>query len=850
MSKITWVKRLIYLLLIIVPIHFSINTPFIADVKFLDLAVGVFLILFLYIFKRLRERELYILWDKIDILIYLYGIISVVGIILSDNPIQSLRNYFLFFAFLILFYVGRNIFSEKDLSILKKISISTTTAVSLYAIAQFYGYYILFAPKGAPIISFLGNPNFAADFVAINTPIILGYMIDKPFIGSLLFTISYTALIMFGTRGALLGFIFGFLFFFWWIKRKGITISKPLILSIIVIILISIIYSTPNPLNQRSLPLWNKLQNTKEFLAKAENTGSIRARLTFWKVTLLMIKDHPLKGVGPGRFGYFYPFYQSKILKEDKGPKKHAYNAKRAHNEYLQVFAETGVFGFLVFLFILYSLLQQGYKRLKSSDNIMYISLASGILVLLVHALFSFPWHLAASMLYFSIFSSFLVGEGRKKRGIRSQTLILLLYLLLITFAAFSLAYSVKSYAARLYLGKGKIDLLRSIRAKEPEPFVKEGYRKILIANYLDPYDPLSTFYLAKVYQYGKRYDKAIEYYKKFLKMYSDYNALFNMGKCYLDMGDIKNAIKTFEKLRALKPDYEELYYFLGIAYMKAKDYKRAIDVLKEGLIYEENKVPIYINLAISYKKIGDLKRAMKYLEDAKKIDPKNPNIDRYIEELKKEMERSTLSTEGLFEVFGKKREDIERVKGVTDSIVKDIYREYGIRAKHPFYIIITETSIAFEKKTGISGLYGGATIGDTIYLKPLPLIERYGSLREVLTHEYIHVLLNSLGKDKPLWVQEGLSIYLSDMGRKFIPKTFKFIPIDSFPKTAYTKNIYYNAYIKVDYLIKKYGFEKFIDFSKKVDYYSEKEVFKDIFGLTEKEFDKTIKKKIGGING
>ncbi len=849
MSKITWVKRLIYLLLIVVPIHFSISTPFISDVKFLDIAVGVFLILFIYLFNRLRERSLYILWDKIDISIYLYIIISGIGIALSGNPIQSIRNYLLFFAFIILFYIGRDIFREKDLLTLKKISISITTLVSLYAIAQFYGYYLLFVPKGAPIISFLGNPNFAANFVAINTPILLGYMIDKPFIGTLLFAISYAALVMFSARGALLGFIFGFFLFFWWTKKKGYIVLKPLILSLSIIILVSFIYSTPNPLNQRSLPLWNKLQNTKEFLAKAENTGSIRARLTFWKVTLLMIKDHPLKGVGPGRFGYLYPFYQAKILKEDKALKKHAYNAKRVHNEYLQVLVETGVFGFLVFLLILYFLLQKGYKRLKNSENIMYISLAGGILVLLVHAFFSFPWHLAASMLYFAIFSAFLVGEGRKKREIRSQTLVIVIYFLLITFTAFSFAYSAKSYVARLYLGKGKIDLLRSIRAKEPEPFVKEGYRKILIANYLDPYDPLSAFYLAKVYQYGKRYDKAIEYYKKFLKMYSDYNALFNMGKCYLNMGDIKNAIKTFEKLRALKPDYEDLYYFLGIAYIEAKDYKRAIDILKEGLIYEKKKVPIYINLAISYKKTGDLEMAMKCLEDAKKLDPKNPNIDRYIEELKKEMERGTLSTEGLFEVFDKRRSDMMRIKNITNSIIKNIYREYGICTKHPFHIIVTETSLEFEKKVGISGLYGGATIGDTIYLKPLPLIEKYGSLREVLIHEYIHILLNSMGEDKPLWVQEGFAVYLSGMKRKFIPKKFEFIPVTFFPKRGYSKNIYHNAYIKVIYLIKKYGFEKFIDFSKKVDYYNEKEVFKEIFGLTEEEFDKTIKKKIGGIN-
>ena len=848
MKKILWAKRLLYLLLVIVPFHFSISVPYINDVKFLDLAVAIPIILFIYLFNRLKERSLYILKDKIDLSLYLYGVIVIIGIILSDNPIQSIRYYFLFFAFFSLFYMWRNLIQDEDFPIIEKLIIWIVSIVSVYAIFQFYGYYLVFVPKNKEILSFFGNPNFAADFIAINMPFFIKKIFKRQLLGAILFGISYTALIMLGARGALLGFFVGFALFFWWAKKAGQHIVKPLVIAILVMIVVSIIYSTPNPLNQRRLPIWTKLENTKEFLSGTENGGSISQRIVFWKVALLMIKTHPIKGVAPGRFGYFYPFYQSKLLEKQAG-KKHAYNAKRAHNEYLQVFSETGIFGFLVFLYIIYLILIKGIEKIKKTGDLFYISITSGIIIFLIHSLVSFPLHLAASMLYFSLFVGLIVGEGEKKIELRSRAGVIVLYFTLIIMISFLFGYTTKAYIARMYLGKGKITLLRSTKADDPIPMVKEGFRKVVIANYLDPYDPLSTFYLGKVYQFLRKYDKAIGYYKKFLKMYSDFNAMFNMAMCYYNKGDIENTIITLERLRRLRPDDPHLYFYLGISYMKENKYDKAIGIFKEGLIYNEEdkeKVPLYINLAISYRKLGKLKEAIKYLEMGKKIEPDNKRINDMLNTI---YEKNSLLPQG-FEVIGRNREDIRKIKRILSDIAKNIKDRFSLYPTAPFRVIITNTSTEFEEKLGISGFYGGATVGNTIYLKPIFLIEKYSSLRNILLHEYVHILINEMGEDKPLWVQEGFAVYLSGEKDKVKPDRFKFLPLSDFPHKGYNKNIYYNAYLKVSTLIDTYGMEKFISFLKEVDYYNEKELFKKVFGLSEEDFDSKIEENLGGING
>lgn len=76
---------------------------------------------------------------------------------------------------------------------------------------------------------------------------------------------------------------------------------------------------------------------TREVLSKTSGV-----RLGYWKAAGQIAREHPLRGVGPDNFAAWYHTYRESAAGE----------TKRAHNNYLQVAAETGGLGLAAFLAI------------------------------------------------------------------------------------------------------------------------------------------------------------------------------------------------------------------------------------------------------------------------------------------------------------------------------------------------------------------------------------------------------------------------------------------------------------------------------------------------------------------
>ena len=103
-------------------------------------------------------------------------------------------------------------------------------------------------------------------------------------------------------------------------------------------------------------PLWYRARSLIHSARTGEYNLLLTNRLTPFLAAGTMFADHPIFGIGPGTFGHHY--FDYKIRAEERHPRL-VTNIQRAswsfsfgevHNDHLEVLAETGLPGYLIFL--------------------------------------------------------------------------------------------------------------------------------------------------------------------------------------------------------------------------------------------------------------------------------------------------------------------------------------------------------------------------------------------------------------------------------------------------------------------------------------------------------------------
>jgi putative inorganic carbon (hco3(-)) transporter len=129
------------------------------------------------------------------------------------------------------------------------------------------------------------------------------------------------------------------------------------------------------------------------------NDSSNSYRMNVWISTIRMIKDNWLLGIGPGNdtFKQVYGLYMTP-----------GYNALSAYSIFLEMWAEQGIFGLLVFLLLLAVLLGRAclafYSTLPLDRKIMIGALFAGIMGSVVYGLFDTIWYRPSVNLLFWLF--------------------------------------------------------------------------------------------------------------------------------------------------------------------------------------------------------------------------------------------------------------------------------------------------------------------------------------------------------------------------------------------------------------------------------------------------------------
>jgi O-antigen ligase len=115
---------------------------------------------------------------------------------------------------------------------------------------------------------------------------------------------------------------------------------------------------------------------------RADATGAVRERLEMWRTAARAVREHPLTGIGVGRFG---DYVQGEIAAGRSNPSIGRYN--QPHNEYIEAAATGGVPGLLVLLATFLVPLAFFARYVRARDEALALPARAGLSVIVLYLL-------------------------------------------------------------------------------------------------------------------------------------------------------------------------------------------------------------------------------------------------------------------------------------------------------------------------------------------------------------------------------------------------------------------------------------------------------------------------------
>lgn len=315
------------------------------------------------------------------------------------------------------------------------------------------------------------------------------------------------------------------------------------------------------------------------------NVESSSGRLFAWKISLPMFFEHPITGVGQGRFAIEYLNYQARYFEapEHIGEVHKAANLKQAHNEYLQAFCESGIIGGFIFLSIWIISLTQLIRHLRREKNIERITsygLLGILTVILVHSLVDTPLHvLPISVIAYTTLG--LIPMSVYRIEIRSVVLRWGGLIGLILIAGYIIITSWYQYVGYMYWQKGvqhaQIFRWKSAIANYEEALIRlpeKGELQFHLGSALvmQGTDEKQHSNIANREDADSTLIQGIEYLHKAQKTFNDRNIYLSMSYAYLHMKNYAEAARTTKIALAMFPDHLTPHLLLGEIYFALGD--------------------------------------------------------------------------------------------------------------------------------------------------------------------------------------------------------------------------------------------------------------------------------------
>lgn len=594
--------------------------------------VSIFITLVLFSYLLIRGGGITIYKFPINTPVFLFLIILIFSAILSQNKHSTSYEISKILNFgIVIYMIGSYIKNTKEIKKIIYSIITISFLLALYAllkgifkdnlVARLYGNF--------------PNPNLLAGFLVAPLILIINILIyNKNKSGKIFFVVSGIVIlitfILTGSRGAFLSFFAGLIAsILIYLFKEHMSVNRiGLGVSLLVIFLIVFLVLS-NPMKER--------------IISADKIDKLAyKRIEIWKSTLMMIKDNPIVGSGLGTYEDVYNKY---VFPVEGSVARFGRYASFAHNEYLQIASELGIFALLTFLWFIFSILKLQPSTIPSADkNGISIGVYCGIVSVLTHSIVDFNLHLISIFLLLAVLIGLHLSLSKKYDVIKINKrynlyffagLIILFILLITTISGFifsraaekyrkenNIEKALKNYNIAISLDSMSSDYYNSIGSIYEFVYTKtRNYKMLLYAeeNYLKAckFNKVNGYYrkhLGFLYLIGFDKTNNVELLKKAVHSYNEaillnpYNPFFvsELGIVHAKLGDFNSAKKYFIKAVELEPNYILGHHNLAVVAEKLKDFNLSK--------YEHNKVNELIKSKL--KPVSDYEKSLLEIGD------------------------------------------------------------------------------------------------------------------------------------------------------------------------------------------------------------------------------------------
>lgn len=680
------------------------------------------IIILSWLIKMIVHKKIIFQRTPLDVPILLFLVSQILSTIVSIDRRTSIFGYYSRFNggllstisyTLLYFSFVSNMTFEKTLKSIKILLVSASI-VCTWGILEHFGHSLscLIIPDFGTfdtscwvqdvqnrVFATFGQPNWLAAWITALIPFTFipiinpkpGAKIKNFLLWFGLSCLFFLTLIYTKSRSGLLGFALAEVFFWAGLASSNIRIKlftlKDLAIKFSILnfaflilalingaILIPTFSSFSNLLSEKELKTTNSTS-----LSQAGGTESAEIRKIVWRGAIDIWKSYPILGSGVETFAYSY--YLFKPI-EHNLTSEWDYLYNKAHNEYLNYLATTGIIGLISYLILIllsiYQIMKVKIQNLNientignlkpktstkvnkfldlSSELFLFrLAVLSGYLSILVTNFFGFS--VVPVALLFFLYPSFVIALQRKE--VKKQETEILpstlnnhqkIGITLVLSTGFFTLFLIGKYWYSDYLyASAKVENDSGnplIAMKNLEKAISFNPKEAVY------WDELANASLnLALYQNEKQNndiakkfgEESIEDSRKAINLSpANVNLRRNLAQnliklSILEPKYLKEAIDILETTIKLAPTDAKLSYNLSIAYLRTGDYEKAIRIMQKTTTLKQNYRDAHYALALMYIDVGEKDKAQQELKFIlEKINPEDIQAKRELDELTK----------------------------------------------------------------------------------------------------------------------------------------------------------------------------------------------------------------------